>query len=220
MEFREVPGGRTVRRPAIDEDHLVDTPADLHADFDHDEARMTGGDQSGVIGDGLLRGCLLTGVTLTEARLSHLDLRDTRFTDVDLSNAMVEARTIRSVELLTCRATGLRLTVGQASDLYVADCKLDYAVIELTRVKGVAVFQNCTFREARLLGDLSDVVFVECDFAGAEFAVQRAERCALPESRLVGARGLRTLRGALVTRDQVISVADALATEIGLVVEP
>jgi uncharacterized protein YjbI with pentapeptide repeats len=219
MEFREV-AGRSVRRPSIDEDALVDTPADFHADFDHDEARITGGDQSGVIGDGLLRGCLLTGVTLSEARLSHLDLRDTRFTDVDLSNAMVEARTIRSVELLTCRATGLRLTVGQASDLYVADCKLDYAVIELTRVKGVAVFQNCTFREARLLGDLSDVVFVECDLAGAEFAVQRAERCALPGSRLVGARGLRTLRGAHVTRDQVISVADALATEIGLVVEP
>lgn len=216
MEFREV-AGRSVKRPAIP-DELTDTEADFHADFDHDGARLTGGDQGGVVGDGVLRGCVIGGVTLAQARLSHLDLRDTRFADVELSNAMLDVNTLRAVEFLTCRATGLRFSVGQASDLYFGECKLDYAYVEITRVKGVAVFQNCSFREARLLGDLSNVIFADCDFAGAEFAARRAEACDLAGSRLVGARGLLTLRGARITQDQAISVADALATQAGLVV--
>lgn len=215
MEFREV-AGRTVRRPSVED--LTDAETDFHADFDHDGLRFTGGDQTAVVGDGILRGCVLTGVALSEARLSHLDVSNTRFLDVDLSNAMVDIRTARSVELLTCRATGLRLAVGQATDLYVGECKLDYALIEITKVKGVAVFQNCSFREARLVGDLSDVIFADCDFAGAEFNAQRAEHCDLSGSRLVGARGLLTLRGARITQDQAISVADALAVQAGLLV--
>jgi len=219
VEFREI-AGHSVRRPSFDVDDLVDAPAEFGADFAHDEVRITGGDQSGVTGDGVLRGCLVSGVNLTASRLAHLDLRDTRFTDVDLSNAQLDVNTIRTVELLTCRATGLRLAIGQAGDLYVADCKLDYASIEITRVKGIAVFAGCSFREARLFGDLSDTVFADCDFTGTDFAVQRAERCDLPGSRLVGARGLHTLKGARITREQAISVSDALATEAGLVVVP
>jgi uncharacterized protein YjbI with pentapeptide repeats len=220
MEFREVAGGRSVRRPALDEDGLVDEPADFHADFDYDGVRITGGDQTGVVGDGVLRGCLITGVNLTESRLSHLDLRVTRCTDLDLSNAGIDVNTMRSVEMTTCRGIGLRLGIGQAADLYVADCRLDYASIEITRVKGIAVFHACSFREARLFGDLSDTVFSDCDFTGAEFATQRAERCELAGSQIVGARGLLRLRGARITQDQAISVADALATEAGLVVVP
>ncbi|HEX4723951.1 MAG TPA: pentapeptide repeat-containing protein [Pseudonocardiaceae bacterium] len=218
MEFREVAGDKSVRRPSFDVADLVDTPADFHADFTYDDVRVTGGDQTGVSGDGVLRKCLVTGVNLTEARLSHLDLRDTRFADVELSNATLDVNTVRAVEFLTCRATGLRLAIGQATDLYFGDCKLDYAGIEITKVKGLTVFEGCSFRDARLFGDLSDTVFVDCDFAGADFAAQRAERCELPGSRLVGARGLLTLRGARLTRDQAISVADVLATEAGLVI--
>jgi uncharacterized protein YjbI with pentapeptide repeats len=220
MRFREVPGGRTVRLPAFDEADLVDAPAEFGVDFAHEDARITGGDQAGVTGDGVLRGCLISGVNLAAARLTRLDLRDTRCTELDLSNAMLDVNTIRTVELLTCRATGLRLSVGQASDLYVGDSKLDYAHIEITRVRGVAVFEGCSFREARLVGNLSDVVFADCDFTGADFAAQRADRCELPNSRLVGAHGLLTLRGARITREQAITVSDVLATEAGLVVLP
>jgi uncharacterized protein YjbI with pentapeptide repeats len=218
MGPREVAGGRSLRRPGYDEEYLTDQPAGFRGDFTFDEARVTGGEQQGVVGGGVVRDSVVTGVDLSEARLSNLELANSCLRELDLSNADLATTSVRCVELLTCRGIGLRLAIGQASDLYVEDCRLDYASVTVTRVKGLAVFHRCSFRDARFAGDLSDVVFSECDFAGAEFAVQRAERCDLAGSRLVGARGLLTLRGARISQDQAVSVADALAIEAGLVV--
>lgn len=218
MEFREVAGGRSVRRPELDEEGLADTPAAFQAEFSFDEVRIVGGEQPGVIGEGMLHRCLVSGVDLSQSCLSDLELCDTRLERLDLSNAALRASTVRHAELMTCRGIGLRLTVEQASDFYIEDCLLDYAAIEITKIKGLAVFHRCSFREATFAGNLSDAVFSECDFAGAEFRVQRAERCDLSGSRLVGARRLSSLRGAQITRDQAVSVADVLATEAGLVV--
>ncbi|HVV19353.1 MAG TPA: pentapeptide repeat-containing protein [Pseudonocardiaceae bacterium] len=219
MELREV-AGRTVRRPEFDEAYLTDEDADFAGDFMFDEARVTDGEQQGVVGGGVVRDSVITGVYLTQARLSNLELSNCRLAELDLSNAMLAAIAMRTVELVTCRGIGLSLSIGQAGDLYVEDCTLDYSALEITKVRGVAVFHRCSFRDARITGDLSDVVFAECDFTGAEFTAARADRCDLPESQLVGAQGLLTLRGARITRDQAISVADALATEAGLVVVP
>lgn len=220
MELREVAGGRSVQRPEWDEQYLTDEVADFAGDFTFDEARVIGGEQHGVIGGGMVRDSTLTGVDLTAARLSNLELSNSRLGELDLSNATLAMISARSVELSTCRAIGLGLSIGQASDLYVEDCRLDYANVEITRVRGLAVFHRCSFREARIVGDLSDVVFSECDFTGADFAAQQAKGCDLPESNLVGAHGLLTLRGARITQDQAISIADTLATEAGFVVVP
>jgi uncharacterized protein YjbI with pentapeptide repeats len=219
MELREV-AGRSVRRPEIDETYLTDEPADFGGDFVFDEARVTDGDQKGVTGGGTIRDSVITDVDLTESRLSNLEISNTELRDLDLSNASLATISLRAVELVTCRAIGLSLLIGQATDLYAADCRFDYATVEITRVRGVAIFHRCSFRDARLTGDLSDTVFAECDFTGADFTAQKATNCDLPESNLVGAHGLLTLRGARITQDQAISIADILATEAGLVVVP
>jgi uncharacterized protein YjbI with pentapeptide repeats len=120
---------------------------------------------------------------------------------------------------LRCRGIGLRLTVKHAGDVYAYDSRLDYAVVEVGRVKGLAVFDGCSFREAVISGDLSGVVFSDCDLTGTEFAASRAQGCDLRGSRLGAARGLLSLRGAKISADQAVDVADALAAEAGLVVE-
>lgn len=219
MELREV-AGRSVRRPEIDQDYLTDEAADFTHDFVFDEARVTEGDQQGVTGGGLIRDSVITDVDLSNARLQNLEISNTELRELDLSNASLATISLRAVELLTCRAIGLSLLIGEATDLYVEDCRFDYATVEITKVRGTAIFHRCSFREARLMGDLSDTVFAECDFTGAEFMAARADNCDLPESNLVGAHGLRTMRGARITQDQAVSVADVLATEVGLIVVP
>jgi uncharacterized protein YjbI with pentapeptide repeats len=219
MRLREV-AGRSMRRPEIDQDYLTDEPADFAGDVVFDEARVTDGDQTGVVGGGTVRDSILTGIDFTQARLSNLEISNSELSDLDLSNATAAVISMRTVELTTCRGIGLGLTIGQATDLYVEDSRFDYANIEITKASRLAVFHRCSFREARITGDLSDVVFSECDFTGADFAAHRADGCDLPESNLVGAHGLLTLRGARITQDQAVSVADVLATEAGLVVVP
>ncbi|MGH3903405.1 MAG: pentapeptide repeat-containing protein [Pseudonocardiaceae bacterium] len=127
--------------------------------------------------------------------------------------------TVRRAEWLHGRAIGLRLSAERLEDVYVEGVRLDYSVIHVERVKGLVVFCNCSFREAEISGDLSDVVFDECVLAGVRFAAQKAKGADLKTSRLDGAHGLLSLRGATITTEQALSIADQLAAEAGLSVE-
>ncbi|GAA4008526.1 hypothetical protein GCM10022247_33420 [Allokutzneria multivorans] len=216
MDFLEVVAGRSIQRPTIELEDLVEDGAGLRGEFDLSEALVHDLDQTGAVGEGSLTASTVRQVNLTDARLAPLHLSDVLLTDVDLSNAVLKRVDARRVELVRCRAIGLRLSVEHAADLFFDGCRLDYADIHVERVKGIAAFRSCSFREARISGDISNIVFADCDFAGTEFDVSGASRCDLGTSRLEGARGLHNLRGAEITRAQAVSVAVELATEAGL----
>jgi uncharacterized protein YjbI with pentapeptide repeats len=164
-------------------------------------------------------GVELDGVDLAETRRSPLTLVDSVLRRCDLSAAVWQSVTLRQVELLDCRALGLRLSVDLGQDVYLRGCRLDSATLRISRVRGLVVFDECTFADAVVGGDLSAVVFTGCSFDGAEFAATAAAGCDLRGSRLGAARGLLTLRGARVTADQAVSFAPRLASEAGLTVE-
>lgn len=217
LEFRDVADVK-VQRPSIDRDELVPEQAHFRGEFAFEQAHIDGGDQIGVNGEGTLSHTLVTAVNLAEARLGSLSLSDVAFEDTDLSNAVLPETIARRVELVRCRVVGVQLSLAQAADLYVQDCKFDYATIRIARVKNPAVFFGCSFRETLFVGDLSNVVFAECEFNGAEFEVTRATDCDLRRSRLADVRGLLSLRGAKITHDQALSVATTIATESGLTI--
>lgn len=164
-------------------------------------------------------GVALDGVDLAESRRAPLTIVDSVLRRCDLSAAVWQQVTLRQVELLECRALGLRLSVDLGQDVYLQDCRFDAATLRISRVRGLIVFDGCTFADAVVGGDLSSVVFSGCSFDGAEFAATAAEGCDLRGSRLGLARGLLTLRGARVTSDQAVSFAPRLASEAGLTVE-
>jgi uncharacterized protein YjbI with pentapeptide repeats len=193
--WRELGDGRRLRRPA------------------------GGTEEADELADELAAGVELDGADLAESRREPLTVVDSVLRRCDLSAAVWQQVTVRQTELLDCRALGLRLSVDLAQDVYVEGCRFDSAVLRVERVRGLVVFAGCSFAEAVLCGDLSAVVFADCTFAGAEFAATAAEGCDLRGSRLAGARGLLTLRGARVTADQTLAVAARLAVEAGLTVE-
>ena len=164
-------------------------------------------------------GLALEGADLAETRRSSLTLVDSVLRRCDLSAAIWQGITVRQVELLDCRALGLRLSVDLGQDLYVEGGRFDSATLRISRVRGLVVFDGCTFSEAMIGGDLSAVVFTGCSFDRAEFAATAAEGCDLRGCRLGAARGFLTLRGARVTADQTLAFAPRLAAEAGLTVE-
>jgi uncharacterized protein YjbI with pentapeptide repeats len=164
-------------------------------------------------------GVTLDGVDLAETRRTPLTLVDSVLRRCDLSAAVWQSVTMRQVELLECRALGLRLSVDLGQDVYVEGGRFDSATLRIIRVRGLVVFDGCTFTDAMVGGDLSAVVFTGCTFDGAEFAATAANGCDLRGSRLGGARGLLTLRGARITADQAVAAAPRLASEAGLAVE-
>lgn len=218
MEYRELTEGRSIQRPSIDRDDLSVATSGFKGDFDLEYSFVDAGKQAGVMGEGSVAHSVVCRVDLSGSRLGPVTLADTTLEDVDLSNASVQLVTARRVEMLRCRAIGLRLSTEQASDLYVEGCRLDFAAIHIEKVKGIVAFAGCSFRESTISGCLSGVVFLDCDFADTEFERANAKGCDLRMSRLVGARGLLGLRGALITTEQAASVADRLAIEAGLIV--
>jgi uncharacterized protein YjbI with pentapeptide repeats len=208
---------RAPRPPDLDEDALGPAPA-VEPDLDIYQARLTG-DHAGVVGRGEITGSLLDGANLAETRLDPLSLVDVRIRRGDLSNAVWAGVTARRVEITDCRTVGWRVILDLAEDLLVTGCRWDYGSLYIGRSRGALAFRDCSFAGTTVRGDLSKVTFDGCEFAGVEFDASAAKGCDLRTSRLTGARGLLSLRGARITLEQAVDIADLLATEAGLVLE-
>jgi uncharacterized protein YjbI with pentapeptide repeats len=217
MDFRTV-ADKSVKRPNFDVVELPSADLSLTGRFAHDECQAEGVDQVGVVGHGSLHHVMVSRSSLAESRLSDLELMDVAFRQVTVPNASWEQVTARRVEWIDCQAVGFQLGLTKAEDLYFEDCRLDYARLDVDQHRGVIVFHRCTFKEAVLDGDLSGIVFSECDFRGAEFRAHRAVRCDLTRSRLAGSSGLLTLAGAMITEEQAMALSGQIAAEVGFVV--
>ncbi|OLF05318.1 hypothetical protein BLA60_36420 [Actinophytocola xinjiangensis] len=216
MENRTVVG-TTVRRP-IDNENLPAVELSLTGLFSHHDGQAEDLDLADVAGQGSLRNVVVTRSNLTGSRFAELELIDVAMNNVVVANAAWKKVTVRRVEMRNCQAVGFRLGLVKADDLYFEECKLDYSHLDVAQRRGVIAFHRCTFTEAVLDGDLSGVVFSECEFQGAEFRARRAATCDLTSSRLTGATGVLTLAGATITEEQAVSLSSQLATEAGLVI--
>jgi uncharacterized protein YjbI with pentapeptide repeats len=215
---RELTAKRFINLPDVDADNPPETAGTLEADLDLESVLVDGGDYTGLVAEGTIAGSVVRHADLSTVRWDPLTLVDTLLQQVDLSNAVWQRVTARRAELRTCRAIGLRLSAELVTDVSIVDCRLDYATLHLEKVKGVAAFTGCSFREATISGDLSNVLFLDCDFVDTEFRVNRAAKCDLRTSRLTTARGLLSLRGATISPEQAVSISAQLAAEAGLIV--
>ena len=198
----------------FDEEPLSQPEARLAGDLDVYQARITG-DHAGLRGGGEITEALVDAADLAGTRFDPLALTDVRVRRGDVSNAVWEGVTARRVEIDGCRAVGWRVIVDFAEELLVQGCRWDHGGIYLGRTKGAVVFRDCSFAGTTLRGDFSRVLFDGCELAGAEFGASAAAGCDLRSSRLPGARGLLTLKGAWISPEQAIGIADLLAAEVG-----
>lgn len=216
MDDRPV-AGATLRRP-IDIEDLPTSEFSLTGRFSYNDCQAEDADQSDAVGQGSLQNVVVARSDLTGSRLTELELIDVVLSNVVVANAAWEKVTARRVEMMNSQAVGFQLGLLKADDVYFEDCKLDYSRLDVDQRRGVIAFHRCTFTEALLDGNLSGVVFSECDFKGAEFRASRAANCDLTSSRLAGASGLLTLAGAKITGEQAMTLSGQLATEAGLVI--
>jgi uncharacterized protein YjbI with pentapeptide repeats len=196
---------------------LAETDAPLDPELDLYRTRLTGAHPD-LTGGGALTQVVVDGADFSGSRLERLELVDVVLRGADLAGARWDEVVVRRVTVESCRTIGWRLNCDLAEDMLVTDCRWDTGALHLTRRRtgaGSIHFRDCSFVGTTLRGDLSGVVFDGCDLAGAEFGATAAKGCDLRTSRLAGALGLLSLRGALITAEQAIGLADAFAAEIG-----
>lgn len=211
----DAPAPADPRPPRLDEDGLAEVDAVPTEDgIDLYRVRLVGAHPDLAAG-GEVASAVLDAADLSGSRLRPLALTDVALRRADLSNGVWDDVVARRVAVEGCRTVGLRLFCDVAEDVLVTDCRWSDGSLYVARTKGAVVFRRCGFAGTTLRGDLSRVVFDDCDLAGAEFGADAATNADLRTSRLEGARGLRTLSGAWITAGQAVGVADLLAIEVG-----
>ena len=190
----------------------------LRSDSDHDGEQLTG-DLSGQLAantrflECTFRDCDLSEVRAPRARFAETSLYAVRGAGVDLAEST----------WLDCVVQGARLGAVQLHGAELRRVRFEGCKIEYLNLRS-ARLDECAFVDCQLV----EPDFAEASLAGVEFDGTRLVapdfRAAtmagvdLSSADLVAPRGLAGLKGATVSRLQLIDLAPVLATELGILV--
>jgi uncharacterized protein YjbI with pentapeptide repeats len=206
-------------------DSPTDPQADPHTDFSgalepdgaYDEVRFTGADLVGANAPGArFLDCLLDGADLTEA---HLE--DTRWTDCRLVRVRGVGTQLADASLQDCELAEPRLGAVAAYGsswrrVTVRGGKVDYLNLRGARLREVR-FEDCVLLEPDFAeASMIDVTFDGCVLTAAQWSKATLSQVDLSGARLVAPQGLTSLRGAAISRVQLIELADAFADQLGI----
>ena len=115
--------------------------------------------------------CLFTGCLFSSADLRDCEFTDCRFERCDLSMALLENTSMRTVRFHECKLLGTSFE-NCNQILFAPDferCLLDYASFRRAKLRK-RLFCGCSLRQADFsAADLSGAVFADCDLDGATF---------------------------------------------------
>ncbi|WP_112466292.1 pentapeptide repeat-containing protein [Streptomyces triticisoli] len=193
----------------------------LAPDGDYDGLEFREEDFAGQDGAGArfmdcaLRGCALDDTSLRHARLLDSVLTGIRGVGTDLAEA-----TLRDVEVLDARLGGVQLHGAVLERVRIRGGKVDYLNLRRAKLRDV-VFESCVLVEPDFGGArLERVEFVDCEVKGADFGAATLTDVDLRSAvTLEIAGGVDRLAGAVISAGQLLDLAPALASELGIRVE-
>ena len=176
-----------------------------------EDEQVSDADLAGQIADRVrLTRCALHRITLTGAQLRGLALVDVLAVDCELSGALLHEAFFRRVELRNCRMTGVVLSQSSLSHVRFVDCKLDEANVRHAQADHV-VMSDCSLVEADFYeAELSKSWLEGCDLRGSDFSGASVQGLRLGGSKLEGVDGAMSMRGVVISGDQVLPLALSL----------
>ena len=155
----------------------------------------------------------MDNVALRKSRLSDVWLRDVRLLSADLAGSSWLDATI-----IGCSGAGIQAFDAAFQRVVFSDCKLDswnFRGATLTDV----TFDHCLLRDADFGGaKLKRVTFGGCVLTRADFSRATLDKADLRGAELDITAGYESLRGAIMTTGQLISLAPVLAHQIGITI--
>lgn len=176
-----------------------------------------------------LSGVVAKSLTIKDTRFEQIamtgcELRDCWLDDVVIYNCDISANKLPKLSVdravfKSTRLSGIQLHESVLKDVSFVDCKLDLANFRFAKLKNV-IFDSCVLTEADFAGaTFNNVSFDNCELDKADFSNTKCTKLDLRGSSIVDVIGISSLKGAIVSPEQLISLAPQLAAEIGLVVE-
>jgi uncharacterized protein YjbI with pentapeptide repeats len=187
-------------------------------------------------------GALLDGVTLS-GDLSGADGIDARLIecvveDADLSGARLGGVRFTDSRLRAVRGTGLDLANSEWLDCTLDSPRLGAVAlygavwrrvrviggkVEFLNARGArlreVVFEDCVLIEPDFGGaEMKDVTFDGCRLVSPDFTQAALSGVGLAGADLIAPQGIPSLRGATISRLQLLDLAPALAAQLGITV--
>jgi hypothetical protein len=224
--YRTSSGRRAkVREPAIpdipddlDEASLPDAGLDdgaVHAGLAVAEIDLSGREAAGVEFDQ----CRYDAVTFADVRLRRAMIRDVQFSRCDLANLLAGDSSLIRVAVQASRMTGAALLASSVRDVAFRDCRMDLTSFFGSKFANVT-FANCRLDQANFGdADLSGVEFDHCDLSGAQLSGATLTGARFTGCDLTGISGVTSLRGAIITSSDALSLARIFAEALGITID-
>jgi uncharacterized protein YjbI with pentapeptide repeats len=214
------------RNPARPPQDLRAGAPALASDTTLERVQVTGEIQDDDTADGpVLTDVDLADLRWTDGRLPgrhfrRLRCRNAVFDRCDLSGVVLEDSTLKRVEFHDCRMSGMVFAGATLlEDVLFTGCKLNLANLRMARGRRLE-FLGSDLGEADLYATEFTATRVRgCDLSGAQLSEAELAGLRLHGCVLHDLRGVSALRGAIVSRDQVMDIAMALFAASGIVVD-
>jgi uncharacterized protein YjbI with pentapeptide repeats len=157
-------------------------------------------------------------VEVSSSALKKMSVTDCVFNNCLLFGNDLDGSWLRRVRFKSGMYSGMVLSDSTLTDILFTGVKLNLSNFRSARFQRVE-FKSCDLSEADFQGaTFTAVSFKNCDLSRADFSNCKMKDVDLRSSKIASVRGLSGLRGAKIDTAQLISVAQGLAAEIGIVV--
>ena len=162
----------------------------------------------------LLR-CGLDGASLRRARIAESLLSDLHAATVDFADS-----TWRDAQMSGGRLGAVTLVGATWTDIRVRGSHLGFMNLSGARLQDV-IFEGCEIATLNVRGaDLQSVTFVDCRIDELDVAGATLSKVDLSRATLRTLVGVESLRGAIISHQQLVDLAPLLAAQIGIEVRP
>jgi uncharacterized protein YjbI with pentapeptide repeats len=166
----------------------------------------------------LLDGASITRADLSGTRYLRSSVGDAVFSQCNLANARWTEAALTRVTFLDCQMTGFDVNASALLDIQFLSSKLSLSNFRfLSRAR--VLFEDCEMDGTDFTGvDLRRCIFRRCILDGSLFNEAKAAGLDLRGSSIGAVQGIGGLRGAVIDHLQLLDLAEALASNAGLVV--
>lgn len=156
------------------------------------------------------------GARILELDLDRPELVDLRFDECDLSGVVAKDFVMRRVAMRRTRLRGVSFANGQYDDGLLEDCTTDELSMRFTRLRNVT-FRRCDLSGADFYSAIFEHVTLDsCSLRGARFNAATVKCLEISGCDMTGLTGAHDLKGAVMSLDDLQTLAPSLAREAGI----
>ena len=159
--------------------------------------------------------CVLHRFELNRSRLPNLKLLDVRIEKSSAANGEWPKASLRRVEIIGSRLTGLTIAEGELADVSFNDCRIDYLRLANSKLRNVR-FEGCVLTEADFMeSNLESVAFIGCDLRKAGLTHAKLTNVDLRGSKIDGLE-IKAAQFSELTIDppQAVTIVQMLGAKI------